>query len=149
MSGHKRRATVESDADDGADGESGARIDRWLWMVRLYKSRSLAADAVAGGRVRLNGGRVKPARPLRIGDRIRVALGGREVELDVRGLPSRRGPAPEARAAYLETPASVTRGIQFDAQHRLAAISVPRPDGRPDKKARRDLMELARRQGRD
>ena len=137
------------DADEDGDGESGARIDRWLWMARLYKSRSLAAGAVAGGRVRLNGARVKPARTLAPGDRLTLSLGGRDVDLDVRGLPQRRGPAPEARLAYEETPESVARGVQFNAQHRLAAMTVPRPEGRPDKKARRDLMELARRQGRD
>jgi ribosome-associated heat shock protein Hsp15 len=147
MGARKGRPGAAEDGD-GTD-ESGARIDRWLWMARLYKSRSLAAVAVAGGRVRLNGARVKPARALAPGDRLTLSIGGRDVDLDVRGLPQRRGPAAEARLAYEETPESVARGVQFNAQHRLAAMTVPRPEGRPDKKARRDLMELARRQGRD
>lgn len=147
MGARKGRSGGDEDAEEA--GGSGARIDRWLWMARLYKSRSIAADAVAGGRVRLNGARVKPARTVAPGDRVTLSLGGRDVDLDVRGLPQRRGPAPEARLAYAETPESVARGVQFNAQHRLAAMTVPRPDGRPDKKARRDLMELARRQGRD
>jgi len=144
-----RKGRPQADEDDGGEGGSGARIDRWLWMARLYKSRSLAADAVAGGRVRLNGARVKPARLVTPGDQLTMSQGGRDVEITVRGLPQRRGPAPEARSAYEETPESIARGVQFNAQHRLAAMTVPRPEGRPDKKARRDLMELARRQGRD
>jgi ribosome-associated heat shock protein Hsp15 len=146
----------EADAGDGegtddgpAGGSAALRVDRWLWYARFYKSRSLAAAAVGAGRVRIDGVRVKPSRTVRVGERLTVALNGRDVELEVRALPSRRGPAPEARACYQETAASQARGVQWQAQQRLAALAVPRPEGRPDKKQRRELMDLARRQGRD
>jgi ribosome-associated heat shock protein Hsp15 len=141
--------------DDDRDGASaagpagGLRVDRWLWCARFYKSRAQAAEAVAGGRVHVNGGRAKPSRVLKVGDRLAVSLHGRDVEFDVRRIPARRGPAPEARACYEETPDSVARGVTWREQHRLAALAAPRPDDKPDKKSRRELIELARRQGRE
>ena len=136
--------------DGDVDAAGGLRVDRWLWCARFYKSRAQASEAVAGGRVHVNGGRVKPSRALRIGDRVSVSLAaGREVEFEVRGIPERRGPAPEARRCYEETPASVAQGVRWQESRRLAALASPRPEGRPDKKARRELDELARRQGRE
>ncbi|MBS0396088.1 MAG: RNA-binding S4 domain-containing protein [Proteobacteria bacterium] len=140
----------DSDEDEagGAEGAEALRVDRWLWCARLYKSRSLAAAAVSGGHVHVNGQRVKPARAVRPGDRLLVSRDGFERELEVRAIPARRGPAPEARACYEESEASRARGEQLAAAHRLAAASVPRPQGRPGKKDRRELLALARRQGR-
>jgi ribosome-associated heat shock protein Hsp15 len=86
---------------------------------------------------------------LKVGDRVAVSLHGRDAEFDVRRIPARRGPAPEARACYEETPDSVERGTKWREQHRLAALAAPRPDDRPDKKSRRELIELARKQGRE
>jgi ribosome-associated heat shock protein Hsp15 len=146
---------AEDDDDPRGDDEAGRsgadrlRVDRWLWCVRLFKSRSQASAAVSGGRVHLNGERVKPARAIRVGDQLAVSLGGRDLELGVRAIPTRRGPAPEARACYEETPQSVARGQRWQEQQRLAALTVGRPDRKPDKKERRDLLELARRQGRE
>jgi ribosome-associated heat shock protein Hsp15 len=139
--------------DEAGDGEAagaagGLRVDRWLWFVRLYKSRALAAAAVSGGRVHVNGARAKSARRLVPGDALTLALGGRDRELSVLALPTRRGSAPEARACYRESEASVARGVALAAQQRLAALTTPRPDARPDKKERRALIGLARRQGR-
>lgn len=139
----------DDSAEDEGVGADALRVDRWLWCVRLYKSRAQAAEAVAGGRVHVNGGRVKPARALRVGDRVAVSVQGRDVEIDVRAIPARRGPAPEARACYEETAESVERGLRWREQHRLAALAAPRPDERPDKKSRRELIELARKQGRE
>ena len=137
------KALPRDQDDEGADA---LRLDRWLWCVRLYKSRTLAADAVAGGHVHLNGGRVKPARAVSPGDRLRLSLGGRDLELEVLAIPARRGPAPEARACYAETAASAERSARFAAARRLDALSMPHSDGRPDKKERRELRALARRQ---
>jgi len=149
---HERRhGAAPGGAPDGAGpGDAGAalRLDRWLWCVRLYKSRSLASAAVAGGHVRCNGARAKPARAVKVGDRLTVALGGRELELAVRAIPVRRGPAPEARACYEESAESIARGERLGAAQRLAALVSPHPEGRPDKKERRDLLAFARRQGR-
>jgi ribosome-associated heat shock protein Hsp15 len=120
------------------------RLDRWLWCARFYKSRAQAATAISNGRVQVGGQRAKPARPIHIGDSLTVAQGGRELEILVRGLPQRRGPASAARLSYEETAESIARGARLRAAHALAAM-VPRPVQRPDKKARRELIALARR----
>lgn len=126
--------------------EDRLRIDRWLWFARFYKSRSLAADAVAGGRVHLNGERVKPARALRIGDQISVARGAVEFACVVRAIPNRRGPAPEAAKVYEETAESVSRREAFAEKLRLAPSPPPRPDGRPDKHERRLIRRVRGRE---
>jgi ribosome-associated heat shock protein Hsp15 len=145
---HGRDRGDEPQDGGPGDGSEALRLDRWLWCVRLYKSRSLASAAVGGGHVHLNGARVKPARAVKPGDRLAVSLGGRELELTVRAIPERRGPAPEARACYEESAASVARGERLAEARRLAALTTPRPEGRPDKKERRELLAFARRQGR-
>ncbi|HTV97730.1 MAG TPA: S4 domain-containing protein [Steroidobacteraceae bacterium] len=123
-----------------------SRLDKWLWFARFYKTRSLATAAISGGRVHLNAERVKPAHRVRIGDRLSLALDGVVAEFEILGLPQRRGPAGEAHRHYLETPASATRRAGLRAQQRLAQISRPRPEGRPDKRDRRRLMRLHRDQ---
>jgi ribosome-associated heat shock protein Hsp15 len=122
------------------------RLDRWLWHTRLYKTRSLATAAISGGKVQLNAGRVKPAHRVRVGDRVSLALQGIVGEFEVLGLPRRRGPAAEAKAHFLETPASAERRSKLREQQRLAEVSRPRPDARPDKRERRRLMRLQRNQ---
>jgi len=124
--------------------EERHRLDKWLWCTRFFKTRSLAAQAVTGGRVHLNGERVKAAHVVRVGDRISLNLEGLKAEFDVLGLPARRGPAPEARTHYGETPESATRREQLREQHRLAQMSRPRPDTRPDKRERRKLVKFQR-----
>jgi ribosome-associated heat shock protein Hsp15 len=134
------------DDDEAEGGADDLRLDRWLWCVRLYKTRSVASAAVSGGHVHLNGGRVKPARTVSPGDLLRLSLGGRDLELEVLAIPTRRGPAAEARACYAETEASVVRSARFAEARRLDSLSMPQSDGRPDKKERRELRALARRQ---
>lgn len=132
--------------DEAGAARDAARIDKWLWCVRLYKSRSQAAAAVGGGRVHLNGARVKPSHVVRPGDRIEASLGMRAIEVVVRALPLRRGPAPEARACYEETPESVARAARAAELHRVAGMAGPVTAGRPDKRDRRRLAEFTRRQ---
>jgi ribosome-associated heat shock protein Hsp15 len=127
--------------------EDRHRLDKWLWCARFFKTRSLAAQAVTGGRVHLNGERVKAAHVVRVGDRISLNLEGMSAEIDVLGLPVRRGPAPEARTHYAETPESAARRAQLREQHRLAELSRPRPDTRPDKRERRKLVKFQRGEG--
>src|ERR1700683_2350554 len=122
------------------------RLDKWLWYTRFYKTRFLATAAINGGKVHLNAERVKPAHRVRIGDRLSLSLQGIVAEFEILGLPTRRGPAAQAQAHYLETPASALRRAQLREQHRLAQISKPRPDARPDKRDRRRLMRLQRGQ---
>jgi ribosome-associated heat shock protein Hsp15 len=125
---------------------SGSRLDKWMWYTRFYKTRSLATAAISGGRVHLNGERVKPAHRVRCGDRISVNLQGIVAEFDVLGLPERRGPATEAARHFAETPASMQRRALLREQHRLADQSRPRPQLRPDKRDRRRLLRLQRDQ---
>jgi ribosome-associated heat shock protein Hsp15 len=122
------------------------RLDKWLWHCRFYKTRSLATAAIAGGKVHLNAERVKPAHRIRVGDRLSLSLQGIVAEFEVLGLPPRRGPATEAQGPYLETPDSAKRRELLREQQRLAQVSRPRPEGRPDKRDRRRLMRLQRDQ---
>ncbi|HEX3835444.1 MAG TPA: RNA-binding S4 domain-containing protein [Steroidobacteraceae bacterium] len=122
------------------------RIDRWLFFVRLFKSRSLASAAVTGGKVHVNAERVKPARVVRVGDRITFNRGAVPFECAVLALPWRRGPAPAAAACYRESEGSVARRAQFAERMRTATAFAPRPDSRPDKHERRELRRI---RGRD
>jgi ribosome-associated heat shock protein Hsp15 len=94
----------------------------------------------------LNAERVKPAHAVRPGDRITLSLDGVVAEFEVLSIAQRRGPAAEARSHYLETPASAARRAQLRDQQRLAQLTRPRPDSRPDKRDRRRLMRLHRDQ---
>lgn len=116
------------------------RIDKWLWFTRFFKSRSQATDAVAGGLVHLNGERVKPARAVKVDDRLVITREQVRFEVVVTGLPQRRGPAPEARTFYQETPQSQAAREQQREQSRFAIA----PQGRPDKHERRILRDLRR-----
>jgi ribosome-associated heat shock protein Hsp15 len=122
------------------------RLDKWLWHARFFKTRSLATAAINGGKVHLNAERVKPAHRVRIGDLVSLSLQGIVAEFQVSGLPVRRGPASEALTHYLETPGSAERRQKLREQQRLANISRPRPETRPDKRERRQLMRLHRDQ---
>src|SRR5258707_10306865 len=109
------------------------RLDKWLWHARFFKTRSLAAAAINGGKVHLNAERVKPAHRVRVGDRLSLSLQGIVGEFEVLGLPARRGPAAEAQAQYLKTPATAQRRAKLREQQRLAQSSRPRPDTHPHK----------------
>jgi len=134
---------VPDESFEGAGGGGlGLRVDRWLWCTRLYKSRTLAADAVSGGRVHVNGRRVKPAHAVRIGDRLAITRPGYVFECEVRQLPDRRGSAPIAQACYAETDKSRAAREKYAEQSRLATAITPQSDARPDKHARRELRRL-------
>jgi ribosome-associated heat shock protein Hsp15 len=128
----------------GSANDDRYRIDKWLWCARFFKTRSVAAQAVTGGKVHVNGERVKPAHAVRVGDRISLSLQGADAEFDVLGLPVRRGPAPEAQSHYAETLESAERRARLKEQHRLADLSRPRSEGRPDKRDRRRLVRFQR-----
>jgi ribosome-associated heat shock protein Hsp15 len=135
--------SASSETDTGA---GASRIDRWLFGVRLFKSRSAAADAVSGGKVHLNGERVKASRGIKAGDTVTFTRGAVEFECVVIAIPVRRGPAAEAARCYDETPASKARREEFAARMKVAAALTPRPLERPDKHDRRALRRL---RGRD
>jgi ribosome-associated heat shock protein Hsp15 len=118
------------------------RIDKWLWAARFFRTRSLAAQAVDGGRARLNGERVKPAKEVKPGDEVVVRIGEVEWVVEVRALSARRGPAEEARRLYEEREESrARRQAIVDARR-----NVPEPAfglrGRPTKRDRRMLRKL-------
>ena len=138
------RPVEDSSGEEG--GGNSLRIDRWLWCTRHFKSRTLAADAVAGGKVHLNGGRVKPAHPLRVGDRVAITRPGYLFECEVLSLPRVRGAAPVAQACYEEVDASKAAREKYGEQARLASALRPQSLERPDKHGRRELRRL---RGRD
>ncbi|HEU5169843.1 MAG TPA: RNA-binding S4 domain-containing protein [Gemmatimonadales bacterium] len=119
------------------------RVDKWLWAARFYKTRSLATEAVHGGKVEVNGDRAKPARALRVGDEVRVRQGPYEWCVAVRGLAERRGPASAARALYEEHPESRTQRERVAERLRYAQpLFVYEEKGRPTKKDRRAIDRL-------
>jgi ribosome-associated heat shock protein Hsp15 len=132
----------QHDEDFPAAGAATLRIDKWLWCARFFKSRSLAQEAVEGGHVQVNGERVKASRPVRVGDRLRITRERERYEVEVTGIPVRRGPAPEARQHYHETPES--EAARAHARE-LDRLSAPVSNGRPDKRERRDLIRTLKR----
>src|SRR5260370_12153279 len=108
-------------------GRGAARIDRWLFGVRLFKSRSLAADAVSGGKVHINAERVKPSRGVNPGDTVTFTRGAVVFECVVTAIPVRRGPAAEPARCYDETPASNAPREQFPPRLKVPPDLTPRP----------------------
>jgi ribosome-associated heat shock protein Hsp15 len=123
-------------------GPGSIRIDRWLFGARLCKTRSIATDATAGGKVHLNGERVKPSHAVKPGDTVSFTRGAVVFECAVTAVPLRRGPASEAAQSYEETSASKARREEFAARMKVAADLTPRPDERPDKHDRKLLRRL-------
>ena len=118
------------------------RLDKWLWAARFFKTRSLAQQAVAGGRVQLNGERTKRAHEVRVGDSVDVRVDDRRWEVVVSGLSERRGPAEEARKLYEETAASRTERERRQDLRRWGAEPAAQLKGRPTKRDRRLLEGL-------
>jgi ribosome-associated heat shock protein Hsp15 len=129
-------------SEPASERVGAARLDRWLFAVRLIGSRALASAAVGGGRVHVNGERVKPAHALRCGDRVSFKRGGVEFECTVLAIAARRGPARAAALCYEELPASAARRAEFAIRMRLAGALAPRPAARPDKHERQRLRRL-------
>jgi len=132
---------------DADDAPGRHRLDRWLWFTRFFKTRSLATQTVSLGRVTLNGARVRPAHAVQVGDRISIVMDRETRDVVVRDLPLRRGPAPEAQSCYAETEESQARRAAARENRRIAEMTHPRTLHRPDKRERRQLDRLRRRQG--
>lgn len=112
------------------------RLDKWLWAARFFKTRSLAVEAIEGGRVTLNGDRAKPAKELKVGDRLAVRRPPFEHVLVVKALSDKRGPATVAATLFEETEESRARRAVLAAE--MKSLPQPRFKGRPTKKTRRD-----------
>jgi len=118
------------------------RIDKWLWAARFFKTRSLAADAVEGGKVHLNGTRIKPAKAVSIGDMLEIRIGHFVFVVAVRGLSPRRGPASEAVKLYAETEESRAAREVLAAQLKAEAVHGEIRQGRPTKRDRRHIIRF-------
>ncbi len=136
----KRDGGAES--GEPAAGRQSVRLDKWLWAARFFKSRSLAVQAIAGGKVVVNGDRVKPAHDVKSGDEVRVRLGPYEQVLIVKAVNERRGPAIQAAALYEETAESRLAREKLHWQLKHAAPVIVPGTGRPTKKDRRKLGRL-------
>ena len=120
------------------------RIDKWLWAARFFKTRTLAANAVLGGRVHVNGERVKPSKLVHQNDRIEITKGSERWTVVVLALADRRRSAPEAQALYAETEASRAQREQHALDRRFARPLGAELGARPTKQARRRLDALRR-----
>jgi ribosome-associated heat shock protein Hsp15 len=118
------------------------RLDRWLWAARFFKTRALAAAAVAGGRVQVNGSRAKPAKPVQAGDELRVRLGPYDWLVTVRAVTPRRGTGRDAQLLYDESPEGRAARERLAQAHRIAPAPTYQGKGRPTKKDRRELQRL-------
>ena len=119
------------------------RIDKWLWAARFFKTRSLATDAVDTGRVRLDGDRIKPARTVKIDDKLLIDNGAEVWEVLVAGISDQRGPAPVARLLYTETSGSVTKRENDAEARKLYREPGTTIKGRPTKRDRRALSKAS------
>ena len=115
------------------------RLDKWLWAARFFKHRSLATEAVDGGKVQLNGIRVKPAKDVKIGDRVDVQIADSRYTVIVRGIAEKRGSATIAQGLYEETPESIAAREAGHEERRLAATPGADLHGRPTKRDRRQI----------
>lgn len=123
--------------DEGREGPDRVRLDKWLWAARFYKTRSLAVDAIDGGKVQVNGERVKRAKLVQVGNEVRVRNGPYEHVVIVKGISERRGSAAIAQQLYEETPASRETRERLATQMR--AYAGDWESGKPTKQDRRAL----------
>lgn len=128
-------------------GENGrVRIDRWLWAARFFKTRTLATEAVSGGKVHIGGQRTKPSHTVHPGEILQIQRGFDEYVVKVESLSVRRGPAREAVLLYEETAESRQRREERAEQRRLQRLVEPAPIGRPTKQDRRRIVHFTRQE---
>ena len=115
------------------------RLDKWLWAARFFKTRTLATEAINGGKVQVNGARFKAAREIKIGERLEIANSEVRWEVTVLALSDKRGPAPEARLLYEESSESIKAREDQRANRKLQVDPAADLHGRPTKRDRRQL----------
>jgi len=124
------------------DDKDTVRLDKWLWAARFFKTRSLAQDAVDRGRVRIGGEPVKPARTVKMNDKILIDNGSDRWEVIVAAISGARGPAPVARTLYFETDESISRRENDKVARRLYPEPSLEIKGRPTKRGRRAMTQV-------
>jgi ribosome-associated heat shock protein Hsp15 len=122
--------------------DAKVRLDKWLWAARFYKTRALAVEGIDGGKVRVNGDRVKRAKQVGPGDEVAIRLGPYEHIVVVRGLSERRGPASEAVKLYEETAESIAGRERIAFQLKTAHTLFVDSNERPTKRDRRELEKF-------
>ncbi len=125
--------------------DGGVRLDSWLWAARFFKTRSLARDAIEGGKVTVNGARSKPSKQVTIGMTLDVRRGEEQFTVTIAGLAKRRGPASVAAGLYNESSQSIESREAARSEARLLRLGLTVPAGRPSKRDRRALTSLKSR----
>jgi ribosome-associated heat shock protein Hsp15 len=119
------------------------RVDKWLWAARFFKTRGVAAEAVNGGKVHVNGQRVKSSRPIQTGDRLEITRGQIHSVIEVLDISEKRGPAKQAQTLYEETPESIKERELKTQQRKLLNASMPKSEGKPSKHQRREIRKVS------
>lgn len=117
------------------------RIDKWLWVARFYKTRSLARSMVQGGKVQYNGQRCKASKMVEVGDILSVRQGDISLEVSIEAISEQRRAAPIAQQLYKETTKSIIKREEYQILRKLSLQNAPHPDRKPTKKERRDLIQ--------
>ncbi len=136
--------SASSEPDSKAAGEKRIRIDKWLWAARFYKTRSLASEAIKGGKVSVNSHRAKPSREVALGDILVLRQGFDEKTVIVQALSDKRGPATVAQQLYQETADSMQKREKEKELRKLATAQRPHGEGRPTKRSRRQIHRFTR-----
>jgi ribosome-associated heat shock protein Hsp15 len=131
-------------ANSKIDSAQKVRVDKWLWAARFYKTRSLASEAIKGGKVTVNKHRAKPSRELEVGDELVLRQGYDEKIVIVQALSDKRGPASIAQQLYQETHESIAKREKEKELRKLAAVQRPHGEGRPTKRSRRQIHRFTR-----
>ena len=121
---------------------SSVRLDKWLWAARFFKTRSVARDAVAGGKVHLNGNRAKPGRSINVGDELRIQRGEEEYIISILEASMRRGPATVARTLYEESEENRVRREKLAEERKQERQQHLTRERRPDKRQRRRIIRF-------
>ena len=121
------------------------RLDKWLWAARFFKTRAMAAQAINGGKVHVNGNRAKAARPVVVGDTMRLIIGSNEFTITVVALAKFRRPAQEARLLYFEADESIQARIEQQELRRMAGAGYAGPEKKPTKRDRRKIKFFTRK----